>query len=212
MDHGIDQDLLVPLGDLGDVAKVHVRNAPVTHGEDVPRVWIPVEQAEFQQLAEAGHHPHADEPVDVHPSVPDGLGVGAGHAVDPLQHDHPGPGEVLPYPGDLYVGVVLEVLPKHLNAAGLQVIIQLLQHLLCKLIHNQLRTGPQALLGDWVDELRKGAEDVQVLLDDGRDVRPLDLDGNVLPGGELGLVDLPQGSRCHWLRRDVGEDGVNRQP
>ena len=44
MHYGIYQCLLVGLAQLCYVAKVHVRNAAICQGKDVPRVGVPMEE------------------------------------------------------------------------------------------------------------------------------------------------------------------------
>mmetsp|Transcript_11303 Transcript_11303/g.31615 ORF Transcript_11303/g.31615 Transcript_11303/m.31615 type:complete len:380 (-) Transcript_11303:441-1580(-) len=194
--HGVDQHLLVGLRQLGHVAKVDVRDPPVAHREDVPRVWVSVEQPELEQLSQPRYHPHPDKLVQIDPRVLEPLDVRAANAVDPLHYEHFVTADLTLHPRDLDIPVVPEVLPEVLEVPGLLDVVQLLQQFFSKLVHDQLRVAPQPRLGQRVEQLGDPPEDPQVPQDDRLHPRPLHLDGHRLVRlAQHSLVHLPQTGR-----------------
>mmetsp|Transcript_5496 Transcript_5496/g.18589 ORF Transcript_5496/g.18589 Transcript_5496/m.18589 type:complete len:270 (+) Transcript_5496:228-1037(+) len=207
MHHRVDQDLLVGVGQLRHVAKVHVGDAAVLEGENVARVRVPVEKAELQQLPQAGAHPHRDEVVHVDARLDDALGVRATDPVDPLHDQQAGPAVLAVHLGDLHRLVSLEVLVERADVARLLQVVQLLQELLPKLVHDELGVAAELPQRPGVDEAAEPAEQEQVAVDDRLDARAQHLDGHVLArGNQAAAVDLPQGGGRDGFLRDLTED------
>ncbi len=62
--NGIYEGLLVGLAQLCYVAKVHICNAAIRHGKNVPWMWVPMEQPKLHIRQEARCRPFSEHVAD----------------------------------------------------------------------------------------------------------------------------------------------------
>ena len=141
-------------------------------------------------------------------------GGGAPHAGLPV-HDQDAPGaQVLVHPRDLHARVVRKVPPEVAQVEGFLFEVELLEELLCELVHEKRRGASEVLARERVEQpLRGRAEDEQVEDDLGPRPGPEHLHRHLRAGvPERRAVHLAYARRGDGLRRDAGKNLLRRPP
>jgi len=195
-----------------DDAEVEECGASVPHHEEVAAVQVAVEHAVHQRALHEGHHAGAHDGDRVDARLAHARRVVELEALESLHHEHAARDE-LGVRARHHVSVLAELAQDARDldhVVGLHAEVELLDDRLGEELDERGGIGERRDL-DAPDQVRREpGHDAQVAAHELADRRSLDLDHDLLAGGEARRVDLCDGGRGEGRRRDPVEGLLER--
>mmetsp|Transcript_11292 Transcript_11292/g.38567 ORF Transcript_11292/g.38567 Transcript_11292/m.38567 type:complete len:263 (+) Transcript_11292:2706-3494(+) len=206
MSDRLDHPILLIVRYLRHQPEVEDRQLPLGCPQHVPRVWVRVEEAAFEQLREVGDHANSHQLLHVVR-----LALAELHAFNPLGHVDSTGRELRVDAGNDNLRDILHDLLEVLPVLALQHVVQLPVKPRCELIEEREEVGSAEL--EAVSELRGFTHEVEVERHCLQHKRSLHLHRHrraILP--QHAAVDLPKGGGGDRLRGELGEDVGDPHP
>ena len=195
----LEQILLQPRHDPADHTEIEQRDAVVGGDEDVPRVWVGMEEAVHQDLLEVGvkHLLGERGAIEFHPG--ERAQIGDFFARDELHREHARRAVVGDGGGDHEPRKFAELLAQGGEIARLLPVIELLEQALAELLEQLAELVAFPHLGVVIEEIGDVLERLEIFHHPLADLRTLDFHRDRAAVAQRGAMHLAQRRRGHRL-------------